>query len=96
MATYETYETEEDYDTMAEPNVNEATPTVRLKISFPYCFFFNLCSFVSNFPEHMKQIINHFQTRPCAAVLACAPSNSAADLLAERLLDIVSPSDLAR
>ena len=30
MATYETYETEEDYDTMAEPNVNEATPTVRL------------------------------------------------------------------
>ena len=31
MATYETYETEEDYDTMAEPNVNEATPTVRLK-----------------------------------------------------------------
>ena len=48
MATYETYETEEDYDTMAEPNVNEATPTVRLKISFPYCFFFNLCSFLSN------------------------------------------------
>ena len=39
MATYETYETEEDYDTMAEPNVNEATPTVRLKINFPCCFF---------------------------------------------------------
>ena len=48
------------------------------------------------FLEPMKQITNHFQTRPCAAVLACAPSNSAADLLAERLLDIVSPSDLAR
>ena len=44
MATYETYETEEDYDTMAEPNVNEATPTVTLKISFP-CFCFQLVFF---------------------------------------------------
>ena len=40
MAAYETYETEEEYDTMAEPNVNEATPTVRLKISFPFFVLF--------------------------------------------------------
>jgi hypothetical protein len=29
-------------------------------------------------------------------VLACAPSNSAADLIAERLLQTVSPSDIFR
>ena len=40
MAAYEIYETEEEYDTMAEPNVNEATPTVRLKISFPFFVLF--------------------------------------------------------
>ena len=36
-----------------------------------------------------------FKTRPSSAVLACAPSNSAADLLAERLLETVAKSDLA-
>ena len=40
MAAYETYETEEEYDTMAEPNVNEATPTVRLKTTF---LFYSNC-----------------------------------------------------
>ncbi len=43
--------------------------------------------------ECMKQI---YRSSPASKILACAPSNSAADLLASRLLASVAKSDLIR